>query len=109
MPIGRMTEEAQEKNNKIIKYTREHFTRKNNRENTNRDIINRLLISTDPVVNNYFEEKSLHRELPEEVAFLVKTKPESENGSEKGGETAQENHDEESKDDGDDDGECFLL
>lgn len=73
LPIGRMTEEAQEKCNKDIKDTREHFTRKNSRENTNRDIINRLLISSDPVINAYFiNEKHNDRVLPEEVQFLIK-------------------------------------
>lgn len=41
-------EEAQEARNKDNRYYREFFTRKTSRIDTNTDLLNRLLISSDP-------------------------------------------------------------
>lgn len=46
LPIGQLSEEAQEARNKHNKKFRELFTR--TRFDTNRDLINRLLITSDP-------------------------------------------------------------
>ena len=44
-----MSVEAQESRNKDNRRFRELFTRKNSRINTNADLLNRLLIASDPV------------------------------------------------------------
>lgn len=48
LPIGQLSEEAQEARNKDVRRYREHFTRKTSRIDTNTDLLNRLLISSDP-------------------------------------------------------------
>lgn len=50
LPIGQLSEEAQEARNKDCRNYRENFTRKTSREDTNADLINRLLISSDPFI-----------------------------------------------------------
>lgn len=50
LPIGQLTEEAQEATNKIFKHFREFNTRKCSREATNKDLGRKLLISTDPKI-----------------------------------------------------------
>lgn len=52
IPIGQMSEEAQEARNKEIRRYRESFTRKNSRTNTNDDLLKRLLISSDPLITS---------------------------------------------------------
>lgn len=79
LPVGRMSEEAQERSNKTIKSCRNNFSRKNSRENTNRDIINRMLIMSDPMVNKHLEPPVRHyKDLPEEVLMMIKRKETSE-------------------------------
>ena len=51
-PIGLMLEEAQEARNKDFKKFREDFSRKTSRIDTNRDLVNRLLVSSDPVITS---------------------------------------------------------
>ena len=48
LPIGELSEEAAESKNKDIKMFRRQHTRKMSRVATNTDLINRLLLSTDP-------------------------------------------------------------
>lgn len=73
LPVGRMSEEAQERSNKSIKSYRNDYSRKNCRENTNRDIINRMLITSDPLVNTYLKPPvNHHQELPKDVHSLLK-------------------------------------
>jgi hypothetical protein len=38
-----LAEEPQESSNKVFKYSREHFTRKTSRINTNKDLMTRML------------------------------------------------------------------
>lgn len=52
LPIGQLSEEAQEANNKMFKRYREGFVRKFSRQQTNEDIANRLLISSDPFITS---------------------------------------------------------
>lgn len=51
VPIGQLSEEAQEARNKDFKRFREHNSRKNSRINTNQDIFNLFLISSDPLIS----------------------------------------------------------
>lgn len=52
LPIGQMTEEAQEALNKTIKKYREGFSRKFSRKQTMEDVFKRLLLSSDPLISN---------------------------------------------------------
>lgn len=52
LPIGQLSEEAQESRNKDTRRYRLQFTRKISRKDTNSDLINRLLISSDPYICN---------------------------------------------------------
>lgn len=57
LPIGQLSEEAQESRNKDFKSYRERFSRKTSRTENLVDIINRLFISSDPFL-------TLMRKLP---------------------------------------------
>lgn len=50
LPNGQLSEEAQEARNKDTRRHREFFIRKTSRVNTNIDLLNRLLISSDPFI-----------------------------------------------------------
>lgn len=52
LPIGELSEEAQEARNKDFKNYREHFARKCSREKSNEDIFNRFLLSSDPFISS---------------------------------------------------------
>ena len=52
IPIGQLSEEAQEARNKDIKRCRENNTRKSTPIHTNEDIIHFLLISSDPYISS---------------------------------------------------------
>ncbi|KAL4702683.1 hypothetical protein ACJJTC_018692 [Scirpophaga incertulas] len=53
LPIGQLPEEAQEARNKDNRRYREFFTRKTSRIDTNTDLLNRLLISSDPFISSF--------------------------------------------------------
>lgn len=72
LPIGQLTEEAAEARNKDFRRYREHHSRKFNRTTTNRDILNFLLVSSDPLISSMrpvIKKKCL--ELPDEVKELL--------------------------------------
>ena len=52
VPIGLLSEEAQEAYNKNYKNFRENHTRKTSRLSTNTDLMHALLISSDPVISS---------------------------------------------------------
>jgi len=52
IPIGQLSEDVQELRHKEMKKFRESFTRKTHRAATNQDIMNRLLITSDPLINS---------------------------------------------------------
>ena len=58
IPIGQLSEEALEATHKNIRYIREHYTRKSSRKNTNKDLINFLIKSSDPVVSRHRNKSS---------------------------------------------------
>lgn len=55
LPMGQLSEEAQEARNKDCRRFREHNTRKCSRIATNKDLLNMLLITSDPVINSLRE------------------------------------------------------
>jgi len=72
LPIGQLSEEAQEARNKDIKRFREDFSRKCSRENTMQDIFNRLMITSDPYISSVrkLPQKPLKSLLPEAIELL---------------------------------------
>lgn len=75
LPIGQMSEDAQEARNKDIKKYRESFARKHSRTATMEDIFNRLLLTSDPYISSMGKEypkkgKSLS---PEALQMLLST------------------------------------
>lgn len=59
LPIGMMSEEALEARNKDYRNIRESNTRKNSRKNTMEDIINALLVSSDPLISSLSNGSSI--------------------------------------------------
>lgn len=55
VPIGQLSEEAQEARNKDCRRFREHNTRKRSRVATNRDLLSMLIITSDPLINSLRE------------------------------------------------------
>ena len=62
MPPGMLSEEGSESNNKILRFIREHLTRKMSRQQTMEDLFHRLIAVSDPLVLHYNREEVLkHR------------------------------------------------
>lgn len=77
VPIGQLSEEAQEARNKDCRRFRERHTRKCSRESTNKDLLSMLLITSDPVINTYRElPRKPASSLDPEVLELLLTPPE---------------------------------
>lgn len=72
VPIGKLSEEAAEARNKDFRRYREHHSRKFCRKATNEDIMNNLLISSDPLISK-IRHKLLrkHKALSEEAKTLL--------------------------------------
>lgn len=74
LPIGQLSEEAQEARNKDCRKYRDLFTRKTSRIDTNTDLFNRLLISSDPYIASLRKApKTKHSEVTPEVLELLET------------------------------------
>lgn len=76
LPIGELSEEAQEAKNKDYKRYRYHNTRKISRKEQNVDLMNMLLISSDPYISSFRrirDKRFRSREYPEEMAYLLDT------------------------------------
>lgn len=73
LPIGQLSEEAQESRNKDLKKYRELYTRKLSRISTNQDLLNRLLISSDPLISSLrkLPQKKISS-LSSDILFLLK-------------------------------------
>lgn len=70
--IGELSEEAAESNNKNIKNFRLNHTRKMTRIATNTDLLQRLLLNSDPYITNMRQiSKPKKPQLPEEVLNLL--------------------------------------
>lgn len=73
VPIGLLSEEAQEASNKVVKKNRESYARKMSRPDTNTDVLRRLLINSDPVITSkrrsYDNQKV--KDLPRAVKDLL--------------------------------------
>lgn len=72
LPIGCMSEEAQESRNKDLKRTRTCHSRRGSRTEANQDIFNYLLVSSDPYIT-YCRKRTFRNKylmLPEAVELL---------------------------------------
>lgn len=58
VPIGMLSEEAQEARNKHVRNYREHFARKSSRKRNMEDVIKRLLVSSDPLISSVFIKRN---------------------------------------------------
>ena len=73
LPIGQLSEEAQEARNKDIKQYRQGHSRKCSRLDTNTDILNHLLISSDPLITSLRKlPPKTFKKFPIEVQHLLK-------------------------------------
>ncbi|KAL4126307.1 hypothetical protein QTP88_010529 [Uroleucon formosanum] len=61
LPIGQLSEEAQESRNKDYKTFRKHNTRKMSRINTNTDLLHILLVSSDPLISSTRKVKNKNK------------------------------------------------
>nr|XP_022906380.1 glutamic acid-rich protein-like [Onthophagus taurus] len=72
LPIGELSEEAQEANNKKIRKFRESHTRKCSRLDTNEDLFKRLLLSSHPFISNFQQHISRkHKKMSMETKRLL--------------------------------------
>lgn len=72
IPIGQLSEEAQESRNKDAKHYRSHHTRKFSRVATNTDLLHRLLESSDPLISCIREQpKNKIKEFSKETLQLL--------------------------------------
>lgn len=72
VPIGKLSEEAAEARNKDFRRYREHHSRKFCRKATNEDILNNLLISSDPHISKIRHKLvRKHKSLSEEAKSLL--------------------------------------
>lgn len=107
LPIGQLTEEAQEARNKDFKRYREYSSRKCSREKTNEDILNFFLISSDPVISSKrkLPKKNL-KIMPSEALELLKpttVQTFSDDSGERDGDDTSSSDDTRSTDNDDDD------
>lgn len=73
IPIGQLSEEAQESRNKDVKHFREFNTRKSSRIFTNEDLMHKLQITSDPYISSIREKaKNKKHMLNEEALKLLK-------------------------------------
>lgn len=73
LPMGQMSEDAQESCNKLIKRYREDFSRKCNRTKTMEDVFLRLLITSDPYISGLrkLPQRQLKSLSPEAILLLL--------------------------------------
>lgn len=72
LPIGQLSEEAAEARNKHFRSYRQNFSRKFSREECNRDIYQRLLLTSDPLVSSERSlKKTSHNIFSSEVIELL--------------------------------------
>lgn len=72
VPIGQLSEEAQESRNKDVRNYREWYTMKSSRTQTNEDLLHRLLISSDPYICSLRKPSKTKRgTLPQDVIALL--------------------------------------
>lgn len=73
LPIGQLSEEAAEARNKHFRQFRESFTRKFSRKQCNEDILNRLLLTSDPYISSLRKQRKINKQSfsQEALKFLI--------------------------------------
>uniref|UniRef100_A0A2H1WX10 SFRICE_035512 n=1 Tax=Spodoptera frugiperda TaxID=7108 RepID=A0A2H1WX10_SPOFR len=61
LPIGQLSEEAAEARNKHFRIYRQNFSRKCSREDCNKDVLNRLLLTSDPFLSSNRQRQRKNR------------------------------------------------
>lgn len=70
--LGKLSEDAQESRNKDYKTIREHHTRKDTRQHTNEDLLNMLLVSSDPYISSIrIIPNKTNQDISDEVRSLL--------------------------------------
>ena len=73
LPIGSLSEEAQEARNKDVRNFRQFLSRKDSHVHTNQDVVRRLLVSSDPYISGLREpSKQNNSSLPDEAMNMLK-------------------------------------
>ena len=73
LPISSLSEEAAEARNKEFRNFRSFHVRKTSRIDSNRDLLNMLLCSSDPYINNLRRQsKKPNFDMPRELLNLIK-------------------------------------
>ena len=72
LPIGQLSEEAVEARNKYLRLYRQNFSRKFSRQACNMDVLNRLLLTSDPLITGINEIEFLTFKI--EILFQVYVK-----------------------------------
>lgn len=77
LPIGQLSEEAAEARNKHIRLYRQNFARKFSREACNMDVMNRLLLSSDPLLTGMrpIPKKKTKPFMKETIGLLLSAEP----------------------------------
>jgi len=77
LPIGQHSEEAAEARNKYFRLHRQNFARNFSRVSCNLDVLNRLLLSSDPVITGMrpVPRKKIQNFLTETVDMLLPAVP----------------------------------
>lgn len=79
LPIGELSEEAQEAKNKDIRRFRQYHTRKFSKLKTNDDLFKRLLLSSDPYLSSFHSTKELRKkDMERDVLDLLQISEEME-------------------------------
>ncbi len=83
MPVGWTSEEGSEANTKFARRFHTNHTRKTSQEDTMSDLFNRLIDISDPVIVSYSKEKKkLPEFIPEDMAGLFQSVPNSKKNQE---------------------------
>ncbi|XP_031781052.1 uncharacterized protein LOC116416472 [Nasonia vitripennis] len=95
LPIGMLSEEAQESNNKNVKRFRDRFSRKISRIATNTDMYQRLLLYSDPylsLLNRPYKANKKMSKLTDEMKklIIIENNDEENTDSGSGNESTQE-------------------
>lgn len=97
LPIGLLSEEAAEARNKHFRMFRYNFARKFSREQCNQDVLNRLLLSSDPLITSLrpTPKKKTHLFLKETIEMLLPADSEDSSSEESETEKAENTEDDE--------------
>lgn len=76
LPIGELSEEAQEAKNKDIRRFREYHTRKSSKLKNNEDLFKRLLLSSDPYISSFHSGMNNKKESTDPADLRLLTIPE---------------------------------